>query len=170
MEELKKPRTKSKIDGLTEKQRKFAIAYAGTGVIKHASEQVGIHVKTGENYMKNPPVKDYIKELATVNTEVMSGLQMQEELSKMILHGTDEVFDFKSNKIVEVRMPNRDKVKAIELLAKMTGNMLPDTVMHIHTNEKPQEIIDLEKRWDAINQKDYYAPSEDKLKDIFGGD
>lgn len=161
-------RTKSKLDGLTEKQRSFAIAYAGTGVIKQASEQVGIHVKTGEKYMKNELVKDYIKELSTVNTEVMTGLQMQEELSKMILHGKDEVINFQTGEVVKVAMPNRDKIKAIELLAKMTGNLLAPDNLHIHLTEKPKEIIDLEKRWDSINRKEVYAPSEEDLEEIFG--
>jgi len=162
-------RTKSKLDGLTEKQRKYAIAFAGCGVIKEASEKAGIHVKTGEKYNKNPLVQSYIKELATVNTEVMTALEMQEELTKMILHGTDEVFDFKANKIVEVRTPNKDKIKAIELLAKLTGNMMPENI-HYHVSEKPQEVIDLEKKWDTINQKEYYAPSEEDLEEIFGGE
>jgi phosphoribosylformylglycinamidine (FGAM) synthase PurS component len=166
----KQLRTKSKLDGLTDKQRAFAIAYSGTGVIKKASEQVEIHVKTGEKYMKNPLVQSYIKELATVDKEVMTGLEMQSKLTEMILHGSDEVYDFNSGKVVQLKMPNRDKIKAIELLAKMTGNMLPETIHHIHTNEKPKEVIDLERRWDSINQKEFYSPSEDKLNDIFGSD
>jgi hypothetical protein len=160
-------RTKSKLDGLTDKQRAFAVSYAGTGVIKKASEQVGIHVKTGEKYMKNELVKAYIQELSTVNVEVMTGLQMQEELSKMILNGKDEVVNYQTGEIVKVAMPNRDKIKAIELLAKMTGQLLPDN-LHIHVSEKPKEVIDLEKKWDSINRKEVYAPSEEDLNNIFG--
>ncbi|PFG07158.1 terminase small subunit [Bacillus sp. es.034] len=165
-------RTKSNIDGLTGKQRAFAIAYAGQGkgVIKESSKLVGIHVKTGEKYMKNPLVKKYINELATVNHEVMTGLEMQETLTNWIKGGQDEVYDFNTGKVVKVSVPKRDRTKMIELLAKMTNNLQPDIIHHVHTNTKPQEVIDLEKRWDAINQKDYYAPSEDKLKDIFGSD
>ncbi|KAF0825762.1 hypothetical protein V7200_05675 [Cytobacillus firmus] len=120
--------------------------------------------------MKNELVKDYIKELATVNTEVMSGLEMQEELTKMILHGKDEVVNYQTGEVVKVAMPNRDKIKAIELLAKMTGNLLAPDNLHIHLSEKPKEIIDLEKRWDSINRKEVYAPSESDLEEIFGGE
>ncbi|MGF6950558.1 hypothetical protein QF028_003063 [Neobacillus sp. B4I6] len=163
-------RTKSNIDGLTDKQRAFAIAFSGQGkgVIKESSSIVGIHVKTGEGYMKNQLVKDYIKELATVNADVMTGLGMQEKLTEMITNGTDEVLDFKSGKIVQVKMPNRDKIKAIELLAKMTGKLIPDN-LHIHiSSEEPKEIIDLKRRWDSINRKEVYSPSENDLQDIFG--
>lgn len=163
---------KSNKDGLTDKQRAFAIAFAGVaeGNVRKASKLVGIHENSGYAYAKLPAVQEYIKELAVVNSEVMSGLQMQETLTDMILNGKDEVYDFNNSKVVEVKMPNRDKIKAIELLAKMTGSLLPDVVHHLHTNSTPQEVIDLEKRWDSINQKEYYSPSEDKLKDIFGED
>ncbi|MDF2036579.1 hypothetical protein P2R12_06170 [Cytobacillus oceanisediminis] len=166
-------RTKaSNNDGLTDKQRAFAIAFSGQakGNVRKASELAGIHENSGYSYSKLPSVQGYIKELAVINSEVLSGLQMQETLTEMIISGKDEVYDFNSGKIVEVKMPNRDKIKALELLAKMTGNMLPDTIHHIHTDSKPQEVIDLEKRWDAINRKEVYAPSEEKLKDIFGED
>ncbi|MBH0156168.1 terminase small subunit [Fictibacillus sp. 5RED26] len=113
---------------LTDKMKSFAVTYiANKGNIQATAEQIGVSNKTAYGYMKNELVIGEIESLMKVVAvdTVRSAVQLQKELNNMLSDEyKEEVYDFKSGKIVHVKPRLADKVKAIELLGKFGGHFV----------------------------------------------
>ncbi|MFY4776305.1 terminase small subunit [Metabacillus sp. RGM 3146] len=127
---------------LTDNMKAFAVSYiANGGNVQETAKQIGVSNKTAYNYMKNELVVNEIGDLMKVVPvdTVRSAVQLQEELNNMLSDDyKEEVYDFKSGKIVHVKPRLADKVKAIELLGKFGGHFVQK-----HEITQTRFVIDL---------------------------
>lgn len=120
---------------MTDRQERFCQEYVACGNITQSAISAGYAVRSarqvGQRLMSNDVVQTRIKELQgeIKNDKIMDARQMQEVLTSIILQESEEEVivvegcgDGVSEAVTKKKRPSQaDRIKAINLLAKMQG-------------------------------------------------
>jgi hypothetical protein len=160
---------------LSELQIQFCHAYtASNGNLSKACQKVNIARNTAYGYLEKEHVKNYLEILTQLG--VKEDIATTEELLEIlsgIARGTikDEIYDFKSSKVVEVLPSGLTRTGAIQLILKQRGELVNKVSFEATVYDSPKPLpMDLKALADTKRKEKLLPPIDVDVEVIDDGE